>query len=126
MNWFVPNRCPTFVFKSIANSSFIAQDCTILTPEDVFKTSGHVERFADWMCKDPIKGEYLRADHLVEGVLEARLEANKKVNGVPDVHKIEPQPQKAKKKKSVSKDTTFTKLDDATVNEYEDFLAQVK
>ena len=43
-------------------------DDVILTPEDVFKTSGHVDKFADWMCKDPKKGEFLRADHLVSYV----------------------------------------------------------
>lgn len=37
--------------------------------------AGHVDRFADWMCKDPVKGDYLRADHLVVKVLEARLES---------------------------------------------------
>ncbi len=32
-------------------------DCTVITPEPVLKTSGHVDKFADWMCKDPVKGE---------------------------------------------------------------------
>ncbi len=48
-------------------------DCTAITPEAVLQTSGHVDKFADWMCKDPVKGEFLRADHLVETVLESRL-----------------------------------------------------
>jgi glycyl-tRNA synthetase len=43
-------------------------DCTALTPEDVFKTSGHVDKFSDWMCKDTKNGDYLRADHLIENV----------------------------------------------------------
>lgn len=27
-------------------------DCTVITPELVLKTSGHVDKFADWMCKE--------------------------------------------------------------------------
>lgn len=30
------------------------------------------------MCKDPLKGDYLRADHLVENVLETRLQSGYK------------------------------------------------
>lgn len=57
----------------IIEEDMLELNCTSLTPEDIFKTSGYVNRFADWMCKDPTKGEYLRADYLVENVLEARL-----------------------------------------------------
>ena len=35
---------------------------TILTTHDVLKTSGHVDKFADWMCKDPKTGEIFRAE----------------------------------------------------------------
>jgi glycyl-tRNA synthetase len=56
-------------------------DCTMLTIHDVLKTSGHVDRFADWMCKDPKTGEIFRADHLVEEVLESRLAGNKEARG---------------------------------------------
>lgn len=31
------------------------------------RASGHVERFADYMCKDEKTGECFRADHLIEG-----------------------------------------------------------
>ena len=54
---------------------------TILTTHDVLKTSGHVDKFADWMCKDPKTGEIFRADHLVEEVLEARLKGDKEARG---------------------------------------------
>jgi len=47
-------------------------DTTIMTLSDVLVTSGHVAKFADWMCKDVKTAEIFRADHLVEGVLEAR------------------------------------------------------
>ena len=53
----------------------------MLTPHEVLKTSGHVDKFADWMCKDPKTGEIFRADHLVEEVLEARLKGNKEARG---------------------------------------------
>jgi glycyl-tRNA synthetase len=49
-------------------------ECTNLTPESVFKTSGHVERFTDDMVKDVKTGDIFRADHLVKQVLKARLE----------------------------------------------------
>ena len=52
-------------------------DTTIMTPAPVFETSGHVARFADWMVKDTKTGDVLRADHLVKGVLEARLAGDK-------------------------------------------------
>lgn len=48
-------------------------DCSILTPHDVLKTSGHVDRFSDLMCKDLVNGEIYRVDHLVEQELEMRL-----------------------------------------------------
>ena len=41
-----------------------------------------MDKFADWMCKDPVKGDYLQADHLIENVLEARLKADKSARGI--------------------------------------------
>ncbi|KAI8622632.1 hypothetical protein BC830DRAFT_1056929 [Chytriomyces sp. MP71] len=51
-------------------------ECTNLTPEAVLKTSGHVDRFADYMVRDVKTGEIFRADHLVKQVLNARLETD--------------------------------------------------
>uniref|UniRef100_A0A8C5SFC0 Glycine--tRNA ligase n=1 Tax=Laticauda laticaudata TaxID=8630 RepID=A0A8C5SFC0_LATLA len=45
-------------------------DCTMLTPEVVLKTSGHVDRFADFMVKDLKSGECFRADHLLKAHLQ--------------------------------------------------------
>ena len=45
-------------------------DCSILTPETVLKTSGHVDRFADFMVKDVKNGECFRLDHLIKAHLE--------------------------------------------------------
>ena len=48
-------------------------DCTNLTPHEVLKTSGHVDKFADFMCKDTKTGDIHRVDHLIKAVLNERL-----------------------------------------------------
>ena len=96
-------------------------DTTIMTPAPVFETSGHVARFADWMVKDLKTGEVLRADHLVGGVLEARLAGDKEARG------LAAQPQKEDDKKKKKKDkakAVAVKLEDEVVAEYETILAQ--
>lgn len=90
----------------VIEENMLEVDCPAITPEAVLKTSGHVQKFADWMCKDPAKGEYLRADHLVEGVLETRI-ANSKAAGTDPKKKAD-------------------KLEDATIAKYEEILAQVR
>ncbi len=98
-------------------------DCTVLTPEDVFKTSGHFEKFSDWMRKDTKKGDYLRADHLIESVLESRLAGDKSARGIAvsdEKHEVDP-----KKQKRIVKDIKAIKLDDATVKEYQKILVRV-
>lgn len=107
----------------VLEEDMLELDCTILTPEDVFKTSGHVDRFADWMCKDPVKGEYLRADHLVEGALEARLKGDKAARG-QEVKQGEV--KDAKKAKLAVKEVKAVKLADEVVREYEEILAKVR
>ncbi|KAF7554464.1 hypothetical protein G7Z17_g2934 [Cylindrodendrum hubeiense] len=87
----------------VIEENMMELDCTVITPEVVLKTSGHVDKFADWMSKDPVKGEYLRADHLIESVLEARLAKHRATDGE----------QKA------------GGLDDDTANEYGEILAKI-
>jgi glycyl-tRNA synthetase len=94
----------------------------MLTPHEVLKTSGHVDKFADWMCKDPKTGEIFRADHLIEEVLESRLKGDKEARGVKIEEKEEDVDPKKKKKKIQSK---AVKLDDAVIKEYEEILAKV-
>ncbi|KAK2592387.1 hypothetical protein QQS21_009906 [Conoideocrella luteorostrata] len=89
----------------VIEENMLEVDCTAITPEAVLKTSGHVDRFADWMCKDPVKGEHLRADHLVETVLETRL-ANSRLAVGDGKSKLD-------------------RLDVATVQRYEDILAKI-
>ncbi|PSS10706.1 hypothetical protein M430DRAFT_22053 [Amorphotheca resinae ATCC 22711] len=105
----------------VLEEDMLEVDCTALTPAEVLKTSGHVDKFADWMCKDPKNGEILRADHFVEEVLEARLKGDKEARGV----KIEEKEEDPKKKKRKVKATTAVKLDDAVVKEYEEVLAKI-
>lgn len=96
-------------------------DCTALTPHDVLKTSGHVDKFSDWMCKDPKNGEIIRADHFVEEVLSARLKGDKEARGV----KVEEKEEDPSKKKRKVKGTKAAKLEDAVVQEYEEILAKI-
>jgi len=104
----------------VLEEDMLEVDCTMLTPEAILKTSGHVDKFADWMCKDPKSGEIFRADHLVEQVLEARLKADKDARGV----KVEvDEAKEAKKKKKIT--NKAEKLDDALVQEYEETLAKI-
>ncbi|KAJ3062150.1 Glycine--tRNA ligase 1, mitochondrial [Quaeritorhiza haematococci] len=57
----------------VLEEDMLEVECTNLTPESVLKTSGHVERFADWMVRDLQTGDIFRADHLVKQVLNQRL-----------------------------------------------------
>ncbi|KAF1939298.1 glycyl-tRNA synthetase [Clathrospora elynae] len=105
----------------VLEEDMLEVDTTILTPYDVFETSGHVARFADWMCKDPKTGEIFRADHLVEEVLEARLKGDKEARG----EKVEAEEDDPKKKKKKVKNIAAVKLDDALVQEIEEVLAKI-
>ena len=105
----------------VLEEDMLEVDCTMLTPHEVLKTSGHVDKFADWMCKDPKTGEIFRADHLVEEVLESRLKGDKEARG----QKVEVDEEKEAKKKRKTKDIKAIKLDDATVQEYEEILAKI-
>lgn len=98
-------------------------DSTFLTPEHVFKTSGHVDKFSDWMCKDTKKGDYLRADHLIESVLESRLAGDKSSRSIAasdEKDKVD-----SKKQKRAVKDIKAIKLNYATAKKYEEILARV-
>ena len=99
-------------------------DCTALTPHEVLKTSGHVDKFADWMCKDPKSGEIFRADHLVEEVLEARLVGDREARGVK-VEVEEEKEKEGKKKRKKVRDAKVVRLEDGVVREYEEVLAKI-
>ncbi|KAH7116990.1 glycyl-tRNA synthetase-like protein [Dendryphion nanum] len=105
----------------VLEEDMLLVDCPMLTPYEVLKTSGHVDKFADWMCKDPKTGEIFRADHLVEEVLESRLKGDKEARG----QKVEETEEDPKKKKKKVKNIAAIKLDDAVVQEYEEILAKI-
>lgn len=107
----------------ILEEDMLEVDCTMLTPHEVLKTSGHVDKFADWMCRDLATGEIFRADHLVEEVLEARLKGDKAARG-ETVEETEESDDKKKRKKKV-KEIKNIKLDDKVVEEYETILNQI-
>lgn len=105
----------------VLEEDMLEVDCTMLTPHEVLKTSGHVDKFADWMCKDPKTGEIFRADHLVEEVLESRLKGDKEARG----QKVEVDEEKEAKRKKKHKSAEAVKLDDSVVQEYEEILAKI-
>ncbi|CAL9732397.1 glycine--tRNA ligase 1, mitochondrial [Monosporozyma unispora] len=107
----------------VLEESMLEVDCTMLTPYEVLKTSGHVDKFSDWMCKDPKTGEIFRADHIVEEVIEARLKGDKEARGIA-AHPVEESADKKKRKKKV-KEIKAIKLDDEIVKEYEVILAKI-
>lgn len=107
----------------IIEEHMLELDTTIMTPAPVFETSGHVARFADWMVKDTKTGDVLRADHLVKGVLEARLRGDKEARGEIQGPVVE-DPKKRKKKGAVEAQKAV-KLEDSAVKEYEYILAKL-
>lgn len=104
----------------VLEEDMLELDCSVLTPSDVLKTSGHVEKFADWMCKDPINGDILRADHFVESVLEARLQGDRIARGQTTSDSTT-DPRREKKKTK----TEAVQLSDSLVQEYTEILARI-
>lgn len=45
-------------------------DCPALTTEPVFRASGHVDRFSDFLVKDVVTNECYRVDHLIQSHLQ--------------------------------------------------------
>lgn len=105
----------------VLEEDMLEVDCTMLTPHEVLKTSGHVDKFADWMCKDPKNGQIFRADHFVEEVLELRLNGNKEARG----EKVQVDEEKEAKRKKKARNTQAVKLEDSVVKEYEEILAKI-
>ncbi|CUS08852.1 unnamed protein product [Tuber aestivum] len=105
----------------VLEEDMLEVDCTTLTPHEVLKTSGHVDKFADWMCKDPKTGEIFRADHIIEEILEARLKGDREARGETIV---EEEVTDKKRKKKV-KDIKAIKLHDGVIQEYEGILAKI-
>ncbi|KAM9926240.1 hypothetical protein OXX59_003350 [Metschnikowia pulcherrima] len=120
---FQANVIDTWRKHFILEEDMLEVDCTMLTPHEVLKTSGHVDKFADWMCRDLKTGEIFRADHLVEEVLEARLKGDKAARGEKIVEEEESDDKKKRKKKV--KEIKNVKLEDGVAHEYETVLNQI-
>lgn len=54
----------------VLEENMLEMECTNLTPFNVLKTSGHVEKFSDLMVKDIKTGECFRADKLLEARMD--------------------------------------------------------
>ncbi|KAL9110166.1 MAG: hypothetical protein Q9227_005226 [Pyrenula ochraceoflavens] len=107
----------------VLEEDMLEVDCPMITPYSVLKASGHVERFCDFVIKDSANGEILRADHVVEEVIEARLKGDKEARG----EKVEAVNEAEKKKKKLKGKTATEalKLDDALIQEYNEILAKI-
>lgn len=99
-------------------------DSTIMTVAEVLKTSGHVDKFTDWMVKDVKTGDIFRADHLVEAALEAKLKGDQQARGV-ETQAVDAEKDAKSKKKKVKATAVAVKLDDEVVADIESTLAQI-
>lgn len=63
----------------VLEEDMLEMECTNLTPHNVLKTSGHVEKFSDLMVKDVKTGECYRADKLLEAKMDELL-ADRTIN----------------------------------------------
>ena len=63
-------------------------DCSIMTPFDVLKTSGHVDRFTDYMVRDCKTGDFYRADHLIKHFFERKLTEKRSVQEKQEAENI--------------------------------------
>ncbi|GMI09157.1 hypothetical protein TrVE_jg12640 [Triparma verrucosa] len=60
----------------VLQENMLEMDCTNLTPHNVLKTSGHVDRFTDLMVKDDVTGVCARADKLLEDAIDHLIDNN--------------------------------------------------
>ena len=67
----------------------LEMECTNLTPSSVLETSGHVERFTDFMTRDAKTGECFRADKLLEDAIDKFIESQPTMSQTEvDSHRI--------------------------------------
>lgn len=58
----------------VLEENMLEVDCPCVTPEEVLRASGHVEKFTDLMVKDEKTGMCYRADHLLKDFCKEKLE----------------------------------------------------
>ncbi len=54
----------------ILEENMLEVDTATITPREVLKASGHVDRFTDYLIRDAKTGDSYRADHVLEAALE--------------------------------------------------------
>ncbi|KAI9850918.1 MAG: Glycine--tRNA ligase 1, mitochondrial [Thelocarpon superellum] len=108
----------------VLEEDMLEVDCAVLTPQDVLKTSGHVDRFADWLCKDPSTGEVFRADHLITDVLHTRLRRDREAR-VREEERLADGATAARPAPTRSK-SKGTKLEEDVIQQYEAVLAKIE
>lgn len=104
----------------IIEEDMLELDTTCITPAEVLKTSGHVDKFSDWMVRDTLTGDIFRADHLIEAVIKSRLDSDAQARG----SKTDGTEQSLNKKKKI-KSLAPVKLTDELVQKYHALLAQL-
>lgn len=62
----------------IINDRMLQVDCSILTPEIVFKASGHLAKFSDILVKDSKTNESYRVDHLLKSEIKKLIKKSTK------------------------------------------------
>jgi glycyl-tRNA synthetase len=72
----------------ILEDDMLEMSCTNIILEDVLKVSGHVDKFADFMVKDVIKGNPRRADKLIEEHIQKVLPKKKKPEEKAELERI--------------------------------------
>ncbi|KAK9900813.1 glycyl-tRNA synthetase [Cystobasidium minutum MCA 4210] len=108
----------------IIEDEMLEIDSTIMTVADVLKTSGHVDKFTDWMVKDTKTGDIFRADHLVEAALEAKLKGDQQARGI-EAQPVDAEKEAKSKKKKVKATAVAVRLDDSVIADIENVLAQM-
>jgi glycyl-tRNA synthetase len=63
----------------IKREGMLEVECASITPAAVLHTSGHVEKFQDFMVRDSVTQEIHRADHVLEHALRRYSERQKRL-----------------------------------------------
>eukprot|EP00239_Pterosperma_sp_CCMP1384_P001339 CAMPEP_0197849318 /NCGR_PEP_ID=MMETSP1438-20131217/11632_1 /TAXON_ID=1461541 /ORGANISM="Pterosperma sp., Strain CCMP1384" /LENGTH=694 /DNA_ID=CAMNT_0043461941 /DNA_START=107 /DNA_END=2191 /DNA_ORIENTATION=- len=71
----VKNNLQTFWRQHfILEENMLEIECPSVTPHNVLKASGHVDRFIDLMVHDTVTKTFYRADHLLKDAIEKQIE----------------------------------------------------
>ncbi|XP_055295151.1 glycine--tRNA ligase-like [Sitodiplosis mosellana] len=68
----------------VLEDQMLEVDCPAMTIERVFKASGHIDRFTDYLVKDTVTNECFRVDHLIKSHLQQLTVKNPQFKGLYD------------------------------------------